>query len=218
MTRFLAVTALAVALTFALLVAAAAPSPAAAGSLSLKIAPSSVSPLGTATLSGRVLPKLTKPGKLFVQSSPNNKVFTTIKTLRLPKGATKYRTTFKAGASLGPVFLRAKFRTLTTKGLKLTVTETVDVDILGFAFSPKVLTVKPWTTVRWTNHDPVLVSHTVASVNSLDLNATLTGLFASGPIASGHTFSYTFTTPGTFFYECQIHVLNAAMHAEVIVQ
>ena len=153
-----------------------------------------------------------------MQSSPNNKVFTTIKTLRLPKGATKYSAKFTAGTTLGPVFLRTKFRTLATKGLKLTVTETVDVDILGFAFSPKVLTVKPWTTVRWTNHDSVLVSHTVTSVNSLDPNATLTGLFASGLIASGHTFSYTFATPGAFFYECQIHVLDPAMHAEVIVQ
>ena len=218
MTRLLAVAALAAALTLALLVAAADPSPAAAGSLSLKIAPSVVSPLGTTTLSGRVLPGLSKPGKLFVQSSANNKDFTTVKTLRLPKGATKYRTTYSAGASLGPVFLRAKFRTLTTKGLKLTVTETVDVDIQGFAFSPRVLTVKPWTTVRWTNHDSVLVSHTVTSVDSLDLTATPTGLFNSGRIASGHTFSYSFTTPGTFFYECQIHVLEAAMHAEVIVQ
>jgi len=216
MTRILASAALAAALALALLVAAAAPAPAAAGSLSLKISPSELSPLGTAMLSGKVSPKLKKPGKLFVQLSPDNKAFTTIKTLKLPKGATKYRTTFTAGTLLGPVFLRTQFGALSTKGLKLTVTETVDLQIESFAFSTKALTVKRWTTVVWTNNDPV--NHTVTAVDSLDLDATPTGLFNSGPIASGHTFRYTFGTLGTFFYECQIHSLDAAMHAEVIVQ
>jgi len=92
-----------------------------------------------------------------------------------------------------------------------------DVQITSFEFSPKTLTVKPGTTVVWTNNDPYI--HTVTAVDSLNLDATPTGLFNSGPIAGGHTFAYTFTTPGTFFYECQIHALyHPAMHAEVIVQ
>ena len=216
MPRIFAAAVLAAALSLALLVAAATPSPAAAGSLSLKISPSVISPLGTATLSGKVSPKLKKPGKLLVQSSPDNKAFTTIRTVRLPKGATKYSTTFTAGNVLGPVFLRTRFGSLTTKGLRLTVTEMVGLQIESFAFSAKTITVKRWTTVVWTNNDPV--NHTVTAVDSLDLDATPTGLFNSGPIAGGHTFHYTFGTVGTFFYECTIHSLDPAMHAEVIVQ
>jgi plastocyanin len=196
--------------------AAAAPAPAAAGSVSLRISPSELSPLETATLSGAVSPKLKKAGKLYVQLSQDNKTFTTIKTLKLPKGATKYSTAFTAGTVLGPVYLRTKFGTLSTKGLKVTVAETADVQINDFAFSTKVLTVKPWTTVWWTNND--LVGHTVTAVDSLDLGATPTGLFDSGPIAGGQVFHFTFSTPGTFFYECRIHSTEAAMHAEVIVQ
>jgi len=216
MTRIVAVAAFAVALALALLVAATVPSPAVAGSLSLRISPSELSPLDTATLSGKVSPKLKKPGKLFVQVSPDNKGFTTIKTLKLPKGATKYKTTFTAGTLLGPVFLRTKFGTLATKGLKLTVTETVDIRIENFAFSTKVLTVKRWTTVRWTNNDSV--GHTVTAVDGLNLSATPTGLFDSRLLAPGHTFQVTFTKPGTFFYECTIHSDLPALHAEVIVQ
>jgi plastocyanin len=216
MTRTLAVVALAGALLLAVLTSAAAPAPAAAGSLSLRISPTGLSPLGTATLSGTVSPKLKRPGKLLVQFSSDGKQFVTIKTLSLPKGATKYKTTFTAGTLLGPAFLRARFGALSTKGLRIMVTETVDVTIADFAFSPKVVTVKPWTTVLWTNGDPG--DHTVTSVDSLDLNATPTGLFDSGPIAAGHTFGYTFSTPGTYYYECRIHSGDAAMHAQVIVE
>lgn len=216
MTRIIAVVAFASTLTLALFTAAAAPAPAAAGSLSLKISPSDLSPLGTAILSGKVSPKLKKPAKLAIQVSPNGKDWSTLKKLSLPKGATKYKTSFTAGTELGPIFFRARFGSLTTKGLKVTVTEQIDVRIESFAFSTKILTVKPWTTVVWTNQDPV--NHTVTSVDSLDLDATPTGLFDSGPIAKDHTFSYTFTTPGAFFYECAIHSDQAAMHAQVNVQ
>jgi plastocyanin len=305
MTRILAVAALAAAL---LLVAAAAPSPAAAGSLSLKISPSSVSPFETVTLSGTVTPKLKRPAKLTLQTSFDGASFTTLKKLSLAKGATKYKTTWVAGATLGPIYFRARLGALTTQKLVVTVAvaassakaitaftipgqagatainetdktialtvpsgtdltglaptltitgasvspasgvahdftgpvtytvtaadastqpytvtvaksadvQIIDVQIISFAFSPTTLTVKPGTTVVWTNNDPY--SHTVTAVDSLDLNATPTGLFNSGYIAGGHTFRYTFTTPGTFFYECQIHYLDPAMHAQVIVQ
>jgi plastocyanin len=195
---------------------AAAPAPAAAGSLSLKISPSELSPLETATLSGRISPKLKKRGKLLVQISSDDKAYTTIRTLNLAKGAKKYTGTFTAGTLLGPIYLRTKLGTLSTKGIKVTITETVDVQIKDSAFSIKVLTVEPWTTVSWTNSD--LVDHTVTSVDSLDLDAVPTELFDSGAIAGGQGFHFTFSTPGTFFYECQIHSSEAALHAEVIVQ
>ena len=216
MTRIIAVVAFASALTLALFVAAAAPSPAAAGSLSLKISPTELSPLGTATLSGKVSPKLKKPGKLTLRSSFDGTTFTTLQKIGLAKGATKYKTTWVAGATLGPIYFRARFGALTTKKLMVTVAARADVQIMSFAFSPKTLTVKPWTTVVWTNNDAV--SHTVTAVDSLNLNAMPTGLFDSGYIAGGHTFRYTFTTPGTYYYECQIHSERAAMHAEVVVQ
>ncbi len=187
-----------------------------AGSLSLRISPDSISPFETVTLSGKVSPKLKKPAKLTLQSSLDGTAFTTLKKLSLPKGATKYKTTWVAGTSLGPIYFRARFGGLTTKKLMVTVVERAAVEIASHAFSPKTLTVKPWTTVVWTNNDST--NHTVTAVDSLDPNATPTGLFDSGPIAGGHTFRYTFTTPGTFFYECQIHSLAAAMHAEVVVQ
>jgi len=216
MSRVLAVVTLATTLALVLLVAAAAAPPAAAGSLALRISPDSVSPFETVTLSGKVSPKLKKPAKLTLQSSHDGTAFTRLKKLSLPKGATKYKTTWVAGTSLGPIYFRARFGELTTKKLMVTVVERAAVEIVSHAFSPKTLTIRPWTTVVWTNNDST--SHTVTAVDSLDLNATPTGLFDSGPIAGGHAFRHTFTTPGTFFYECQIHSLAAAMHAEVVVQ
>jgi plastocyanin len=195
---------------------AAAPAPAAAGSLSLKISPSELSPLETATLSGKTSLKLKNRGKLLVQISSDNKAYSTIRTLYLAKGATKHTGTFTAGTLLGPIYLRTKLATLSTKGTKVTITETVDVQIKDFAFSMKVLAVEPWTTVSWTNRD--LVDQTVTPVDSLDLDAAPTRLFDSGAIAGGQGFHFTFSTPGTFFYECQIHSSEAALHAEVMVQ
>jgi plastocyanin len=94
--------------------------------------------------------------------------------------------------------------------------QNAQVQILSFAFTPKTLTVARGTTVVWTNNDAV--HHTVTSVDGLDVNATPTGLFDSGSLGIGQTFSFTFTNPGTFFYECRIHSGDASMHAQVIVQ
>lgn len=49
-------------------------------------------------------------------------------------------------------------------------------------------------TVEWVNQDSV--THTVTADN---------GAFDSGDLASGSTFSFTFTAPGTFQYHCNIH-------------
>lgn len=69
-----------------------------------------------------------------------------------------------------------------------------EVTIKGFAFSPDTLTVKVGTTVKWTNQDSV--AHSVTSD---------TGLFDSGELAAGNTFSFTFTQAGTFDYHCAMH-------------
>src|SRR5579875_1939285 len=68
-------------------------------------------------------------------------------------------------------------------------------------FDPDVITVAPGTTVEWKNNDKV--SHTVTSGNPSD-NQTGT-VFDSSLIAAGKDFSYTFNTPGTFNYFCQVH-------------
>jgi plastocyanin len=79
----------------------------------------------------------------------------------------------------------------------------IQVDIANFAFSPATLTVKVGTTVTWTNQDSA--AHTVTSD---------TGLFDSGNMPQGKTFSYTFTTAGTYAYHCTYH---AMMKATVVV-
>jgi plastocyanin len=69
-----------------------------------------------------------------------------------------------------------------------------EVYIQNLAFSPSTITVSVNTTVIWTNFDQV--AHTVTSD---------TGLFDSGNIASSNTYSFKFTSAGTFTYHCKIH-------------
>jgi plastocyanin len=81
---------------------------------------------------------------------------------------------------------------------------TMHVTIQNYAFSPQTLTVAPGTTVVWTNEDSV--PHIVTSD---------TGAWpASGNLPTNQTFSYTFTTAGTYPYHCAYH---PSMTARVIV-
>ena len=82
----------------------------------------------------------------------------------------------------------------TTSGGSTEAAGSNKIDISGFAFSPSTLTVKAGTTVTWTNKDSV--DHTITSD---------TNVFDSGNMGSGDTFSYTFTTAGTFVYHCTVH-------------
>ena len=88
--------------------------------------------------------------------------------------------------------------------------------IQNFTFAPQTLTVKAGTKVTWTNHDST--PHTVTSTNGPSTSASPTGLFDSGQLASGATFSFTFTKAGTYYYECTIHASMASMHAMVVVK
>jgi plastocyanin len=81
---------------------------------------------------------------------------------------------------------------------------TATVNIANFAFDPPTLTIKEGTTVTWTNTDSTI--HTVTSD---------TGLFDSGDMAQGATFSFTFTTAGTYVYHCLPH--HAKMEGTIIV-
>lgn len=68
------------------------------------------------------------------------------------------------------------------------------VEIGNFTFKSPTLTVKPGTTVTWTNGDDI--PHTVVSKN---------GLFKSKVLDTGDRFSFTFAKPGQFGYFCSIH-------------
>ena len=68
------------------------------------------------------------------------------------------------------------------------------VQIDQYAFLPQRITVKPGTTVTWTNDDDD--SHTVASSSKL---------FKSKALYTADKFSFTFTTPGTYDYFCSLH-------------
>lgn len=69
------------------------------------------------------------------------------------------------------------------------------INITDFTFSPAAVTVKIGSTVTWTNNDAA--THTITG----DTGTTLD----SGNLATGQTYSMTFTTPGTYGYHCAIH-------------
>lgn len=72
--------------------------------------------------------------------------------------------------------------------------EGVEVAIVDFAYAPGTITIKVGTTVTWTNEDNV--GHTATSDD---------GVFDSGMLGKGSSYSYTFTTTGTYGYLCAPH-------------
>jgi plastocyanin len=69
-----------------------------------------------------------------------------------------------------------------------------EILIQSNSFSPDNLSIKVGDTVTWTNKDSY--NHTVTAKN---------GEFDSGNMASGGTFSFTFSKEGTYEYICGIH-------------
>jgi plastocyanin len=63
-----------------------------------------------------------------------------------------------------------------------------------FMFAPSAVTVKAGASVTWTNKDDE--PHTIVSD---------TGLFRSGALDTGESFSFRFEHPGTYHYACSIH-------------
>lgn len=72
------------------------------------------------------------------------------------------------------------------------------------AYMPNPVTVNVGSSVTWTNTDTV--AHTSTSN---------TGVFNSGSLAPGGTFSFTFQSAGTYPYHCSFH---PGMVASVVVQ
>jgi plastocyanin len=73
-------------------------------------------------------------------------------------------------------------------------TGTVNITILNFAFDPPSVTVKVGTTVQWTNQDSA--THSITSDK---------GLWDSGGVGQGKSYTRVFDTVGTFGYYCGIH-------------
>jgi plastocyanin len=68
------------------------------------------------------------------------------------------------------------------------------ITLASFSFSIKTLTVKVGQAVTWTNADPVI--HTVTSDE---------GVWDSGDLAPGGSFTFTFSKAGTYAYHCSYH-------------
>jgi plastocyanin len=81
------------------------------------------------------------------------------------------------------------------------------ISLKNFAFTPSTLTIKPGTTVTWTNEDGT--SHTVVSDSGTPVP------FTSQTLVNGASFQFTFTRPGSYTYHCSIH---PSMTGTIIVQ
>jgi plastocyanin len=82
----------------------------------------------------------------------------------------------------------------------------VEVSMTGNKFVPAIVTVKVGDTVKWVNKDPR--KHNTEAVG---------GLWKSDSLTVGETYSFVFTTAGTFPYICRPH-LRINMVGTVVVQ
>ena len=69
------------------------------------------------------------------------------------------------------------------------------VGIDNFTFNPQTVTVKAGTTVTWTNKDDI--PHGIAATNNV--------FTRSKALDTDDSFSFTFTTPGSYQYFCYVH-------------
>ncbi len=79
------------------------------------------------------------------------------------------------------------------------------VSMKNIAFNPSSLTINKGATVTWTNDDST--THTVTSD---------TGLWDSGNLSPGQTYTHQFNDTGTFPYHCSSHV-GQGMKGTIIV-
>jgi len=111
-----------------------------------------------------------------------------------------------ANAAFVQGLVSAKRVTVAAPAVAATPAKAVRVTIENYAFSPATLSISTGTTVTWTNMDTA--PHTV-TVDSGPVT------FTSPSLHKGDTFTYTFTTPGTYSYYCAVH---PDMTAKVIVK
>jgi plastocyanin len=68
----------------------------------------------------------------------------------------------------------------------------------SYLFSPAAITVKAGTTVTWTNSDNFTHSVRIPAENGKII----------GVMHPGQRVTYTFSTPGTYHYDCSFHPTN----------
>jgi len=98
--------------------------------------------------------------------------------------------TFQAAALVGAGLMMA-----TVSEMTKAAPPAAAVEIGNFTFKTPTLTVKPGTTVTWTNGDDI--PHTVVAK---DLHT-----FRSKVLDTGDKFSFTFAKAGSFGYFCSLH-------------
>jgi plastocyanin len=98
--------------------------------------------------------------------------------------------TFQAATLIAAGLMMATISAMT----KAAAPPAAAVTIGNFTFKAPILTVKPGTTVTWTNGDDI--PHTVVAKD---------GLFRSKVLDTGDRFSFTFAKPGNFGYFCSLH-------------
>jgi plastocyanin len=98
--------------------------------------------------------------------------------------------TFRASVVAAGGLLTATVPTMT----RAAPAPAASVQIGNFTFNQPTLTVKPGTTVTWTNGDDI--PHTIVSKD---------GVFKSKVLDTGDKFSFTFAKAGQFGYFCSIH-------------
>jgi plastocyanin len=133
---------------------------------------------------------------------------------RFTRGGLRWGTLAAAAAlsvmlGTNPVAAAPPSRSVATDGAPLAAVAATPVagpriEIMKHTFSLSTVTVPVGATVTWVNHDDDV--HTVVST---------TTLFRSPGLDTDDSFSYRFTTPGTYQYFCTLHPL---MVGKVIVR
>lgn len=125
-------------------------------------------------------------------------------------------TTWTLGATVGAQAATATVAGLAGSPVSFAATGTAPPDpgsgvtVGNNTFTPAIRTVPAGTTVTWTWVNTGAISHSVESTGSPSFTSSqvLTG--------NGSTYSFEFTTPGTYTYECIVH--GSAMSGTIIVQ
>ena len=94
---------------------------------------------------------------------------------------------------LGPV-IGAMLAFGTVAAQDATKKDANEITIDNFTFTPKELTVAVGTTVKWVNHDDI--PHTIVEKKTT---------FRSKALDTDDSYSFTFTSAGSFDYLCGLH-------------
>jgi plastocyanin len=103
-----------------------------------------------------------------------------------------------AGAGFVVAAMHGAFRAGSTVSQNNVAVAVTHVSMVNDAFTPARIQVTIGTTVTWTNRDSV--SHNV-TLSPVVMSAS--NNWESGSLYPGQSFSYTFTSRGTFQYYCQ---------------